>query len=86
MPHFKDGSEAKVGDRVRFPHQAWDGQKSYPTKREGVITDITPGSESCNALVACVMLQQINGVRIVTPYVTHVTLGECDRGEVPIVA
>lgn len=45
MPHYADGTEAKVGDQVVG--------KLYntPGKRAGTIISITPGVESCNAMV-----------------------------------
>jgi hypothetical protein len=45
MPHYADGSEAKVGDQVTG--------KLYNTEgiRAGTIISITPGAESCNAMV-----------------------------------
>src|SRR5690348_13217125 len=45
MPHYADGSEAKVGDQVTG--------KLYNTEgiRAGTIISITPGAESCNAQV-----------------------------------
>lgn len=46
MPHYKDGTEAMVGDLVKG--------KPYNTAREvvGEIVQITPGAESCNCVVA----------------------------------
>lgn len=48
MPHYKDGTEAKVGDQVVG--------KLYNTAgiRAGTIISITPGADSCNAQVAFV--------------------------------
>lgn len=48
MPHYKDGTEAKVGDQVTG--------KLYNTTgiRAGTVVSITPGSDSCNAQVAYV--------------------------------
>jgi hypothetical protein len=45
MPHYADGTEAKVGDQVYG--------KLYNTEgvRAGTLVSITPGVESCNALV-----------------------------------
>lgn len=45
MPHYKDGTEAKIGDQVFG--------KLYNTEgvRAGTIISITPDSESCNAMV-----------------------------------
>lgn len=49
MPHYKDGTEAKVGDQVFG--------KLYNTEglRAGTIISITPGAESCNAMVGFLM-------------------------------
>lgn len=46
MPHYKDGSEAKVGDQV-----IGKLYNSGPEPKAGVIISITPGAESCNAMV-----------------------------------
>ena len=45
MPHYADGTEAKVGDQVIAPVFNSGGPKA------GVIISITPGAESCNALI-----------------------------------
>lgn len=46
MPHYIDGTEAKVGDIVRG--------KPYNTPHEvqGVVVGITPGTDTCNMRVA----------------------------------
>lgn len=46
MPHYKDGTAAKVGDVIKG--------KPYNTPHEvvGVVVGITPDSESCNLRVA----------------------------------
>ena len=51
MPHYKDGTEAKVGDVIRG--------KPYNTPREivGVVLSVTPNTESCNCVVAFVETQ-----------------------------
>jgi hypothetical protein len=48
MPHYKDGTPAQVGDLVKG--------KPYNTPREivGEVISVTPGSESCNCMVAFV--------------------------------
>jgi hypothetical protein len=46
MPHYKDGSEAKVGDQV-----VGKLYNSGPELKAGVIISITLGVESCNAMV-----------------------------------
>lgn len=45
MPHYADGTEAKVGDQVTGKLYNSEGIKA------GVIISITPGQESCNAQV-----------------------------------
>lgn len=46
MPHYADGTEAKVGDLVKG--------KPYNTPHEivGEIVQITPSTDSCNCIVA----------------------------------
>ncbi len=46
MPHYADGSEAKVGDQV-----VGKLYNSGPAPKAGVIISVTPGAESCNAMV-----------------------------------
>jgi hypothetical protein len=46
MPHYADGSEAKVGDQVTGVLY-----NSGPAPKAGTIISITPGVESCNAMV-----------------------------------
>ena len=66
MPHYKDGSPAKVGDMVRG--------KPYNTPHEvtGVVTLVTPGQESCNLKVAFAGTAQLSDgtvlVRLVDDY------------------
>ena len=45
MPHYADGTEARVGDQVTGKLYNTDGV------RAGTIISITPGVESCNAMV-----------------------------------
>jgi len=45
MPHYADGTEAKVGDQVTGKLYNSEGIKA------GVIISITPDQESCNAQV-----------------------------------
>jgi len=45
MPHYADGTECKVGDQVIAPVFNSGGPKA------GVVISITPGVESCNAMV-----------------------------------
>lgn len=42
MPHYKDGTEAKVGDLVFGPSH------TFADPIAGYVLDITPGSDTCN--------------------------------------
>lgn len=46
MPHYKDGTAAQIGDLIKG--------KPYNTDHEivGQLVQITPGSDSCNCIVA----------------------------------
>lgn len=46
MPHYRDGTEAKIGDVARG--------KPYNTEHEvtGVVVGITPDSDACNLRIA----------------------------------
>lgn len=55
MPHYENGTEARVGDQVSGKLFNTDGI------RAGTIISITPGVESCNALVAFTMALPIEG-------------------------
>jgi hypothetical protein len=46
MPHYADGTEARVGDQV-----VGRLYNSGPDPKAGVIVSVTPGVESCNATV-----------------------------------
>jgi hypothetical protein len=84
MPHYKDGSEAKVGDRCRFKttQQKRDGSGFADTMREAVIFRIIPGASSCNALVAFPHIEsdgeEGNRSHVVKMTTSYVTLGECE--------
>lgn len=56
MPHFKDGTPAAIGDKVKG--------KPYNTPHEvvGIITSITPDMDSCNCKVAFVEIADIDTV------------------------
>lgn len=55
MPHYKDGTEAKIGDVVRG--------KGYNVEAViiGTVVGITPGSASCNIQVAHVVTKEFDG-------------------------
>lgn len=46
MPHYADGSLASVGDQV-----VGKLYNSGPNPKSGVIISVTPGVDSCNAMV-----------------------------------
>lgn len=83
MPHFKDQSEAKVGDRCIFQSGGYDQDGKWNPKmtREGLIFDINPGAASCNAQVAYPLLENSpNGTsKLVRLTYAWVTLGDCER-------
>jgi hypothetical protein len=57
MPHYADGSEAHVGDQVIAPVFNSGGPKG------GTIVSITPGVESCNAMVQFTEVTEIDAPR-----------------------
>lgn len=64
MPHYRDGTEAQVGDKVKFT--GWNGKVQV-----GEVSSIAPGATSCNATVAhTVMAPQATS--------STVTLGEVE--------
>lgn len=56
MPHYADGTVAKVGDNVTGKFINTDGV------RAGTIVSITPGSESCNAQIQFTEVRPVGGV------------------------
>lgn len=77
MPHYKDGKEAKVGDRCRF--KLYD----VPAHVQGIVVSVSPQAQTCNALVAYPVLMPAvpghNQVPVVTLTTAWVTLGEADQ-------
>ena len=55
MPHYADGTPAKIGDKVKG--------KPYNTPDEviGEIVSITPNSETCNCIVAFTHVFDLEG-------------------------
>ena len=49
MPHYRDGSEARVGDIVKGPTY------NKPGICVGVVCVVTPGAETCNLQVEAFM-------------------------------
>lgn len=54
MPHYKDGTEAKVGDFVRGATYNIKDSKGEPREICGTLISITPGQDACNCMVAFV--------------------------------
>lgn len=52
MPHYADGTEAKVKDRVRGKGYNIKGPDGLPAEFEGIVVGITPGAGTCNVRVA----------------------------------
>lgn len=50
--HYKDGQEAKLGDRCSFPLMIYTGAKPEVSETQGVIVSQTPLSDTCNITVA----------------------------------
>lgn len=71
MPHYKDGTDAKVGDVVRGT--------TFNKKGEvlGILVSITPGTDTCNATVnALARVYESDGQRTVVA-VTDSDYSEC---------
>ena len=61
MPHYADGTEAKVGDQVVGKLYNTEG------KRAGTIISITPGAESCNVQVQFTEAVEVKDGGALTP-------------------
>lgn len=76
MPHFKDGSEAHVGDVAK--------KTEGLVTTIGVIAVITPGSTTCNAqlglLTKCYASDDLKSrVAMQVPGIEYATLGQCEK-------
>lgn len=62
--HYRDGTEAKLGDLVK-------GVTYNRDKREivGVVVSLTPGTESCNCVVAFATIKNVELPEGQSPYV-----------------
>ena len=77
MPHYADGTEAKVGDQVTGKLSNSEGVKA------GVIISITPGHESCNAMVQFTEAAQIlldGEGEVALPKTPHMAIGQTRLG------
>jgi len=75
MPHYKDGSKAKVGDIVAATH--------YSGKSLGVVVNIQPSAESCNLQLARIATIHGSGAeKVVIPRSAESdtqTAGDCEK-------
>lgn len=82
--HYKDGTEAKLGDTAKFPGSRQDGDKWVEVERVGIVVAVSPGSTACNASIAFANLRKSNpfgageAVPFVTLETTTITLGDCE--------
>jgi hypothetical protein len=92
--HYKDGTEAKVFDKVRGSFYAQDPDGTYSQKeREGVLLSANPGCTACNGQVllgdlkirGTVSFQEKDGswssAQIINGALTTVTIGELELVE-----
>jgi hypothetical protein len=66
VPHYKDGSEAKVGDTVTGKTHGSGGKEVA-----GVLVGITPGATSCNGRVAHAVVGVPDGNHYIQPCLVH---------------
>lgn len=59
MPHYADGTQAKVGDTVRGTGYNLKDADGKPRVFVGTVVGVTPGSTSCNIQVAHVVVTQV---------------------------
>lgn len=59
MPHYKDGSKAKVGDVVRGKGYNIKGKDGELKEIVGTVISITPGATSCNVQVAYIDVTEL---------------------------
>jgi hypothetical protein len=69
MPHYRDGSEAQVGDFVKGVD--WEGKPIV-----GMVTSVVPGSTTCNMTVSYLAPS-------VVAVMGTFTIGEFDKIERP---
>jgi hypothetical protein len=82
--HYKDGTEAKVGDLVKFPFSkhAADGTAT-PGTRIGKLVRAQPGGTTCNGTVADVRFALPEGSQpwespCMDIWQSSVTIGDCE--------
>jgi hypothetical protein len=60
MPHYKDGTGAKVGDVVKGIGYNVKDENGQLKEIIGTVVGITPGSMSCNIQVAHIVTRQVD--------------------------
>ena len=75
MPHYKDGTQAQVGDHVRG--------KPYNTAHEvaAVVVSITAEAESCNMVVAFLVTQPAALMGLWTPCLAYRPADHGQKGD-----
>jgi hypothetical protein len=60
MPHYSDGTEAKIGDLVVGSGYNVKRPNGSPATIAGTVVDITPGANSCNIKVAFARVKRLD--------------------------
>lgn len=79
MPHYRDGTEARVGDRARGPNHG------HGKPVEGIVASITPGADSCDCRLAYPVIYRPGGRQDAAPVISvatgWATLSDLERVE-----
>jgi hypothetical protein len=79
VPKYKCGTEAKLGDLVRFRRSIWgDGQLHF-AMQEGALVRLAPTPQ-----VAFVYAAVSDGLVVVNTLLIRVELEECEKAGLPI--
>ena len=74
--HYKDGTEAKLGDLIEVPANEW---QKHPI--QGYVVGMCPGADACNLTMAYCGLATPYGATCAAPYPTVregvFTAGQC---------
>jgi hypothetical protein len=60
MPHYKDGTEAKVGDLIKGTGYNIKDASGKPAIIVGALARITPDSDSCNLIILTTVAQRLD--------------------------
>jgi hypothetical protein len=60
MPHYKDGTEAKVGDLIKGTGYNIKDYNNKPSVIVGTLGRITPNTESCNLIILTTVAQKLD--------------------------